>query len=148
MRFYMVDQITYIESGKEIHATKLVTRDDPFCLDPVNVESYLIEGIVVEALCQAGAWLIMHTTEFKQRAVLLSAEEILLHERACPGDVLNLHGFIDSLDKDSAVFSGKVYVDERCIAEIRYMMCSLISVDELEKTEDVRRTYRLLRREI
>ncbi|GAA4725754.1 hypothetical protein [Brevibacillus fulvus] len=148
MRFLMVDRIEEIVPAKEIKASKLITGDDPFACDPVSGEPGLWEGIAVEALCQAGAWLIMHSTEFRQRAVLLGAEQIVIHGRAVPGDVLQLHGELHSLDGQSAVFSGKGYVNGACMLELHYMMCALIPVEELEATEDVKRTFRLLRREI
>jgi len=141
MRFYMVDRIKEWNAGESITASKLLSYQDCYMKDEITDEHYFPEPLMAEALCQAGAWLIMLTTDFKQRAVLLSAESITFHKRVVPGDELVLYGQVDSLHENAAVFSGHGIVNDEVVMKMNYMMCSLVSTDELEDVERTKRTF-------
>jgi len=137
----MVDRIKEWNAGESITASKLLSYQDCYMKDEVTDEHYFPEPLMAEALCQAGAWLIMLTTDFKQRAVLLSAESITFHKRVVPGDELVLYGQVDSLHENAAVFSGHGAVNDEVVMKMNYMMCSLVATDELEDVERTKRTF-------
>lgn len=141
MRFYMVDRIQDWNAGESITASKLLTYQDCYMKDAISGQFYFPEPLMVEALCQAGAWLIMLTTNFEQRAVLLSADSITFHKRVVPGDELVLYGSVDSLHDNAAVFSGHGRVNDEIVMQMSYMMCSLVDAAELEDVECTKRTF-------
>ncbi|MCR8657741.1 hypothetical protein [Paenibacillus endoradicis] len=137
----MVDRITEILEGKSITASKLANFQDCYMKDAITNQYYFPEALMIEALCQAGAWLVMKTTEFKKRAVLLSADSIEILGIVYPGDELVLIGNIDSLHENAAVFSGYGKVNGEIVMQINYMMCSLVDTTELENVPDTKRTF-------
>jgi 3-hydroxyacyl-[acyl-carrier-protein] dehydratase len=103
--------------------------------------------LALEALCQAGTWLIMITTERRKRAALLSIASVEFLGPIVPGDVLELEGTIDSMNDEVAVISGRVTVDDRVVLEAREIMCALMDADRLADLDDTERLQLMLTRE-
>ena len=101
---------------------------------------------VLEALCQAGTWLVMITTERSKRAALLSIGSVNFVGDVSPGDVLIMEGTVDSMGDEVAVVSGRVTVDGRPVLEATDIMCALFSAHTLEDLEETERMQRLLTR--
>jgi len=102
--------------------------------------------LALEALCQAGTWLIMITTERKKRAALLSIGSVEFLGPIVPGDVLELEGTVDSMNDEVAVVSGRVTVDGRAVLEAREIMCALMDADRLADLDDTERLQLMLTR--
>jgi 3-hydroxyacyl-[acyl-carrier-protein] dehydratase len=102
---------------------------------------------VLEALCQAGTWLIMITTERRKRAALLSVGSVDFLDDVRPGDVLELEGTVDSMSDEVAVISGRVTVGGRAVLEAQEIMCALIDAGDLEDVEETARMQKLLTRQ-
>ncbi len=100
--------------------------------------------LALEALCQAGTWLIMITTERRKRAALLSIGAVAFHGDIRPGDVLLLEGIVDSMSDEVAVLSGTATVDGRVVMEARDIMCILIDADDLADPDETLRLQQLL----
>jgi len=104
------------------------------------------QPFVLEALCQAGTWLVMITTDRRKRAALLSIGSVDFVGDVYPGDVLIMDGIVDSMGDEVAVVSGRVTVDERTVLEAADIMCALIDASTLENLEDTERMQHLLTR--
>src|SRR5438067_572398 len=102
--------------------------------------------LVLEALCQAGTWLIMISTERRKRAALLSVASVDFLQDVRPGDVLDIEGTVDSMDEERAVLSGRVSTDGRVLLEAREIMCFLIDASDMEDPETTQRMQQLLTR--
>jgi 3-hydroxyacyl-[acyl-carrier-protein] dehydratase len=102
---------------------------------------------MLEALCQAGTWLILITTERRKRAALLSVGSVDFLDDVRPGEVLELEGTVDSMSDEVAVISGRVTVGARTVLEAQDIMCALIDASDLEDLEDTARMQKLLTRE-
>jgi 3-hydroxyacyl-[acyl-carrier-protein] dehydratase len=101
---------------------------------------------LLEALCQAGTWLVMLSTDVRKRAALLSVGSVSFLGDVHPGDVLEMEGSVDSMSDEVAVVSGRVVVGERTVLEANEIMCVLIDATDLEDVEDTRRMLKLLTR--
>jgi 3-hydroxyacyl-[acyl-carrier-protein] dehydratase len=101
---------------------------------------------VLEALCQAGTWLIISSTELRKRAALLSVGSVEFLGDVHPGDVLQIDGTVDSMSEESAVISGRVTVDDRPVLEAREIMCVLIDSEDLDDLESTKRMQQMLTR--
>ena len=104
------------------------------------------DPFVLEALCQAGTWLVMITTDRRKRAALLSIASVEFLGSVSPGDVLLLEGSIDSMSDEVAVISGRVTVDGRPVLEATEIMCALIDADDLADLDDTVRLQNMLTR--
>jgi 3-hydroxyacyl-[acyl-carrier-protein] dehydratase len=146
MRFHLVDRIDAYEPGKSVRARKLTSRSEALWEDGVS-GPVMPPPLVLEALCQAGTWLVMITTDTKKRAALLSIAEVSFLGDVVPGDVLIMEGAVESMGDEVAVVSGRVTVDGRAVLEASDIMCALIDAEELADLDDTRRLQKLLTRE-
>jgi 3-hydroxyacyl-[acyl-carrier-protein] dehydratase len=101
---------------------------------------------VLEALCQAGTWLIMITTERRQRAALLSIGTVEFLADARPGDSIILEGNVESWGDEVAVISGQATVDGTPILTASEIMCILIDANDLADPDETARLQALFTR--
>ena len=145
MRFHLIDRIDEWEPSKSVLARK-VTSFSEEDWEEVDGELRMPPPFVLEALCQAGTWLIMITTDRRKRAALLQVGSVTWHGEVRPGDVLILEGACDSFGEDTAVVSGRVTVDGETVLEASDVMCALIDADTLADLDDTERLQKMLTR--
>lgn len=145
MRFHLIDRVDEWAPGKSVKGRKLTSLSEDYWEDhgdgPVMPPPFALE-----ALCQAGTWLIMITTERKQRAALLSIGAVEFLRDVRPGDVLILEGAVDSMSGEVAVVSGTVTVDGEPVLTATEIMCALIDADDLADADTTERLQRMLTR--
>lgn len=145
MRFHLIDRLDAWEAGRWVRATKLTSRsEEHWEAGPTGPR--MPATLVVEALLQAGTWLVIATTERRRRAALLSIGELEIRGSVKPGDVLVLEGVVEAMGEQVAVLSGSASVGGRTVLECRDVMCALIDSDELEDPAEVARMHELLTR--
>jgi 3-hydroxyacyl-[acyl-carrier-protein] dehydratase len=145
VRFHLIDRIHSLEPSRSVHAQKLTSLHEEFW-DDTDGEPVMPPPLVLEALCQAGSWLLIISTELRQRAALLSIGSVTFGDAVHAGDVLDIEGTIDSMGDEVAVLSGTVKVDGNAVLEAHDIMCVLIDAADLEDLEDTGRMARLLTR--
>jgi 3-hydroxyacyl-[acyl-carrier-protein] dehydratase len=145
VRFHLIDRIVAYEPARSVRARKLTSLSEEFW-DTSADGLVMPPALVLEALCQAGTWLVMLTTDMKKRAALLSVGSVSFLGDVRPGDVLEMNGSVDSMSDEVAVVSGTVVVDSRAVLEANDIMCVLIETSELEEVENTTRMMRLLTR--
>ena len=145
MRFHLIDRVDAWEAGKSISARKLTSHSEEFW-EHAGGALRMPPPFVLEALCQAGTWLIMITTERRQRAALLSVGRVEWHGPVHPGDVLEMTCAVDSWGSDTAVISGRVTVDGRTVLEASEIMCALLDAETLADLTDTERLQQVLTR--
>lgn len=138
MRFHLIDRVDACEPGKSVRARKLVSRSEESLVGPAD-DPVIPPPLVLEALCQAGTWLIMITTERRQRAALLSIGSVEFLGDARPGDVIILEGNVESWGDEVAVISGQATVDGTPILTASEIMCILIDANDLASPEETER---------
>jgi len=135
MRFHLIDRIEAIWPGQSLRARKLTSISETFWAEgPSGPEmpGYLI----LEALCQAGSWLVLESTGRRRRAALLSVGSVEIGDPVRPGEVLTLNVTTNGgIGQDTAVVSGTVQVGDRVVLRATDVMCALIDADELEAAE-------------
>lgn len=146
MRFHLIDRIDTWEAGRSITARKLTSWLEEFWRDEGDGPR-MPEPLVLEALCQAGTWLIIATTDVRRRAALLSVDGVSFHGPVRPGDVLVLEGAVESMGDETAVISGSASVNGRTVMKAEAVMCALLPAEDLEDPEDTRRMLERLTRE-
>lgn len=146
MRFHLIDRVDEYEPAKSVRARKLTSLSEEYW-EGEDGELRMPPPFVLEALCQAGTWLIMITTERRKRAALLSVGSVSWHRDVHPGDVMILEGECPSFGEDTAVVSGRVTVDGETVLEAEDVMCALIDADTLADLDDTERLQKMLTRE-
>jgi 3-hydroxyacyl-[acyl-carrier-protein] dehydratase len=145
MRFHLIDRVDEWEPAKSVLARKVTSFSEEYW-EEVDGELRMPPPFILEALCQAGTWLIMITTDRRKRAALLQVGSVTWHREVRPGDVLILEGACDSFGEDTAVVSGRVTVDGETILEASDVMCALIDADTLADLDDTERLQKMLTR--
>ena len=105
-------------------------------------------SLVLEALCQAGSYLILESTDRELRAVLLSVAQVAFGPLPEPGDELVVEGRISSLSSEAALFSGRVLVEGRTVLEAEDILCGLMAADRLEPSSVTGARLDLMRRRV
>lgn len=145
MRFHLIDKVEACEPGRSIRGLKLTSLSEDYWEESGDGPR-MPDPFVLEALCQAGTWLVMITTDRRKRAALLSIASVEFLGSVSPGDVLQLDGSIDSLSDEVAVISGCVTVAGRPVLEAKEIMCALIDAEDLADLDDTLRLQNMLTR--
>jgi 3-hydroxyacyl-[acyl-carrier-protein] dehydratase len=138
MRFHLIDRIDSWAPNQRIAARKVTSAAEEFWQrgpeGPV-----MPPPLVLEALCQAGAWLVLMSTEHRKRAALLSIDHVSFLADVVPGDVLLLEGTVTAISGDIAALDGTVTVGGRPVLVASGIMCALIAAERLDDPEATRR---------
>ncbi|QWH37902.1 3-hydroxyacyl-ACP dehydratase FabZ family protein [Bacillus mycoides] len=84
--FLMIDKITNVKESQSATGYKLITNNEWFIN---NNQNYMPHMLIVEALAQLSAFL--STGESEGLGFLSSLDGVEFHEKAYPGDKLDLH---------------------------------------------------------
>lgn len=145
MRFHLIDRVVEWEAGKSVLGRKLTSRSEEFWEEDGD-ELRMPPPLVLEALCQAGTWLVMISTDRRKRAALLSIGAVDFLGDVRPGDVLDLEGTVESMNDEVAVVSGRVTVEGKPVLEAGDIMCALIDAGDLADLDDTERLQTMLTR--
>ena len=146
MRFHLIDRVDSWEPGTSIRGRKLTSLSEEFWEDDGD-GPVMPPPLILEALCQAGTWLVMITTDRRKRAALLSIGSVEFLAPVHPGDVLLLEGECDSMSDEVAVVSGRVTVEGGAtVLEAKDIMCALIDAQDLADLDDTERLQKMLTR--
>jgi 3-hydroxyacyl-[acyl-carrier-protein] dehydratase len=145
MRFHLIDRVDEWQPERSVRARKLTSHSEELW-EPDGGGVRLCPPLILEALCQAGTWLIMLSTERRKRAALLSVGAVAWGEPVRPGDVMEMRCTVDSWGEQAAVISGEVTVGDRVVLAASEVMCALMDADELADFDDMARLERVLTR--
>src|SRR5687767_8796548 len=135
MRFHLIDRVDSWEPKQSVRGRKVTSYSEDYW-EEHDGEQRMPPPFMLEALCQAGTWLIMITTERRKRAALLSIAEVTFTGDVRPGDVVELDGQVASMNDEIAVLSGTATVDGKTVMEATDIMCALIDAGDLADLDD------------
>lgn len=119
----LVDKIVSIENGKEIVAIKNVTFNEPHFMGHFPEHPIMPGVLIIEAMAQAAAIMVMQSGDFKLEENLvyfLSIDGAKFRKPVIPGDVLELH--IKTVQSRGPVWklSGVAMVDGQKVSEAEF----------------------------
>ncbi|MBL9122379.1 MAG: beta-hydroxyacyl-ACP dehydratase [Planctomycetaceae bacterium] len=124
MRFTLLDRITEIQPGVRITATKNLTLAEEYLADHFPGFPVMPGVLMLEALTQAGAWLVRSSEDFAHSIVVLKeARNIRYSSFVEPGQSLVLTAEIIDQDdrhtrlKGQGTINGQVAVSGRLVLE-------------------------------
>ena len=112
MRFNLVDRILEIDPGRRIRIVKNLTLAEEYLADHFPTFPVMPGVLMLQALVEAGAWLLRITEDFRHSVIVLrEAKNIKYGNFMEPGKNLVVTAeMVESTDTD-AVFKGKGEVD-------------------------------------
>jgi 3-hydroxyacyl-[acyl-carrier-protein] dehydratase len=119
----LVDKIIAIEPNKSIVGVKNVTFNEPHFTGHFPEKPIMPGVLIIEAMAQAGAIMVIHSGDFNPEDNLvyfMSIDGAKFRKPVVPGDVLELH--IETVQNRGAVWklSGVAKVDGQKVAEAQF----------------------------
>ncbi len=123
--FLLLDRIVKIDYGKRIKAIKYVKKDEPYFKGHFPGSPIMPGVLIVEAIAQAGAVLMLMRPENKGKLVLFAGINRARFKRIVkPGDELTIELELKNSRKNIGRAIGRVTVENEvvCIAEILFAL--------------------------
>jgi 3-hydroxyacyl-[acyl-carrier-protein] dehydratase len=112
MRFALIDRISAIDRGKSITAVKNLTLAEEYLADHFPGFPVMPGVLMVEAMVQAGAWLLRYTEEFAHSTILLKhARAVKFINFVVPGRTLTVTMEMQRSNGGECEFKGSGVVD-------------------------------------
>lgn len=110
--FLLIDTIEELEPGVRAVAKKCVSYNEPYFAGHFPGEPVMPGVLIVEALAQAGAVVLLSQPEFKGKTAYFGAiQSAKFKKKVVPGDVLMLETEIIKRKGPIGIGSAKAYVD-------------------------------------
>ncbi len=130
MQFRLLDQIVELETGKRITATKLVRPDEHYLKDHFPRFPVMPGVLMLEAMFQAGMWLVLETEEFSRPYVTMKEARNIRYgdfvkpdqELVVTVDILKCDNHLYKMKAegriaDNVAVSGRLAVESSTLAE-------------------------------
>ncbi len=116
--FLLIDRVLSIEAGHKITAVKNVTMNEPFFVGHFPGQPVMPGVLIVEAMAQAGAVILLSLEQFKGKIAYFGAiNNAKFRGMVKPGDTLRIEVEITKIRKSAGIGMGIAYVDNRKVAE-------------------------------
>jgi beta-hydroxyacyl-ACP dehydratase FabZ len=117
--FLLVDRIVSIEEGKRIVGIKNVSVNEPFFQGHFPGHPVMPGVLIVEAMAQAGAVLLLRGVPDREKKLVYFAgiDAAKFRRPVTPGDTLRLEVEVLKVRSRSARLRGEAYVGEMLVAE-------------------------------
>lgn len=125
--FLLVDRVLELIPRQRILAIKNVTYNEPFFVGHFPGAPVMPGVLVVEAIAQAGGALILTELEDRDKKLVLftAIERAKFRRPVVPGDQLRIEIIVKAWHKHAVRMYGKVYVEEKLVAEAT-VSCRLV----------------------
>jgi 3-hydroxyacyl-[acyl-carrier-protein] dehydratase len=123
--FLLIDEVTELEPGKRVVATRTVDADEYYFKGHFPQEKVMPGVLIIEALAQAGAVGVLSLPENKGRIAYFGGiKDAKFRDKVVPGDVLTLEVEIDNLRSraGTGVCTAKKGGKVCCSARISFML--------------------------
>ena len=121
--FLLIDKILEVKPGESVVAIKNVSVNEPFFQGHFPHRSIMPGVLILEGMAQAGAFLLLHTTENPESAFMYlgGIEKARFRKPVLPGDQLRFELRLLKFRLGSCKFEGKAYVDDTLVAEATFL---------------------------
>lgn len=115
--FLMIDKVTNVKQGESVTGYKLITNNEWFINDS---QKHMPHMLIVEALAQLSAF--VHISDSDRLGFLSSLDGVEFHEKAFPGDKLNLHYELTRNRRGFVLGKGTATVNNQPIVTIEKLL--------------------------
>ncbi len=123
MRFVLIDRITELQPGQSLVAIKNLSLAEEYLADHFPGFPVMPGVLMLEALTQAGAWLIRDMDDFAHSVVLLKkAKTIKYGSFVEPGRQLQIKVALVSRDDREATFKGDGTIDGQVMVKGQFTL--------------------------
>lgn len=116
--FLLIDKIVEMEPGKRAKGIKCVTFNEPFFSGHFPEEPVMPGVLIIEAIAQVGAVLILSEEKYKGRlAFFAGINNAKFKDKVVPGDILELEIEMIRIKGPFGVGKGTAYKDGKICAQ-------------------------------
>lgn len=154
MRFHLVDRILEVQPGKSLRAVKNLTLGEEYLADHFPTFPVMPGVLMLQALVEAGAWLLRATDDFSHSVIVLrEARGVKYGSFMEPGRQMTITMELIAHDNGTATLKGKGECDGHSTVAAKFVVAeynlrdrdpALQEVDE-RIVRRLRRQYALLR---
>ena len=154
MRFYLVDRILEVRPGRSLRAVKNLTLGEEYLADHFPTFPVMPGVLMLQALVEAGAWLLRASDDFRHSVIVLREARGLKYGSFMePGRQMSITVELSGQDAGSATLKGKGESDGQTTVSARLTLArynlrdrdpALQTVDE-ELVRKLQAQYALLR---
>jgi 3-hydroxyacyl-[acyl-carrier-protein] dehydratase len=155
MRFHLVDRILDVQPGKGLRAVKNLTLGEEYLADHFPTFPVMPGVLMLQALVEAGAWLLRATDDFSHSVIVLrEARGVKYGSFMEPGRQMTISMELIARDDGTATLKGNGESEGRSTVAARLVLAhynlrdhdpALQEVDE-RMVRGLRKQYALLRR--
>jgi len=130
VRFNLIDRITDIEKGSRITAIKGLSLAEEYLADHFPDNPVMPGVLMLEALVQAGAYLVRASKDFSPSVVIMTeARNVKYGHFIAPGDQLQIEVTLLNLEGDKARCRGRGILSGQTVVSAGFVL-SLISLED------------------
>lgn len=123
MKFHLIDRIVELDSGRSLLAVKNLSLAEEYLADHFPGFPVMPGVLMLEALTQAGAWLVRESEDFAHSIVLLkSAKTIKYGSFVEPGNQLQLRVEVQEMGPVECSFKGEGTCDGTVMVRGRFTL--------------------------
>jgi 3-hydroxyacyl-[acyl-carrier-protein] dehydratase len=142
MRFLLVDRIDALEPGRRIDARKTVSFEEAWLPRPNAPFPAIPSALLVEAILQAGMWLLRHATDFRRQPVVVAAEDVRVGRPVRAGETIRLVAEVRRLSDEGGVLRGEARAGDEVVASGGRIVCAFLPLDEFDDPDEARLAFR------
>jgi 3-hydroxymyristoyl/3-hydroxydecanoyl-(acyl carrier protein) dehydratase len=132
--FTFVNRITALEPGTSIRGNYFI---------PPHIENFS-QSLAGEAVGQLAAWAAMAGVDFKRRPVAGIAGKIELLSPVRPGQTLDLHVQLESIDEEAAAYQGEACADGIPVVRLQNCVGPMLPAEDFDDPQSLREHFTLL----
>ncbi len=141
MRFELIDRILELQPGAKIQAVKNLTMAEEYLGDHFPNFPVMPGVLMLEALTQAGSWLIRATEDFAHSIIVLSqANNLRYGQFVQPGSTLSVTAEIMQMTERETKLKAQGVVDGRLTVGARLVLTRYNLAERNPKDADLDRT--------
>lgn len=126
MKFSLIDRVLELDRGRRIVAVKAVSLAEEYLADHFPTFPVLPGVLMLEAMAQAGAWLVREAQGFAELLILLrEARNVTYKSFVRPGQVLRLEVTCRRLAAETSDFEGVGLCQDREVVRARFGLVHL-----------------------
>src|SRR3954465_6698482 len=123
MRFVLLDRIVELQTGQSLVAVKNLSLGEEYLADHFPGFPVMPGVLMLEALTQAGAWLIRDMESFAHSVVILKGAKTIKYGSFIePGRQLQLHVELAAHDERESTFKGVGMIDGKEMVKGRFTL--------------------------
>lgn len=116
--FLLIDTVEELEPGVRASARKCVSYNEPYFSGHFPNEPVMPGVLIVEAMAQAGAVILLSLEQFKGKIAYFGAiNNAKFRGMVTPGDTLKIEVEITKIRKSAGIGMGIAYVGDKKVAE-------------------------------